>query len=296
MAIDQAAPRSRRSILLGALGGAGAAVIASLGRAAPVAAADGDNVVLGHGSTPTDNAATSATIVNSGAEPALGAVTAADNTALSGWTGTGVGAWGNSGATPPDGTDNSQTGVYGFSDHSDPIDAGVWGDSIAGTGVVGTGDWGVYGSGLSAGIVGDVAASANGIYGFSGDEAIVTPLAPAGVLGTGGAGGGIGVRGHAAPGGTYGMIASASSASQFALYVSGKLRLSRSGRVSIGASATSRKITMSGVTSSSYVIATLQTSVSGCYVRNVACGTGYFTIYLSKAPGKTVYAGYVVVN
>jgi len=53
---------------------------------------------------------------------------------------------------------------------------------------------------------------------------------------------------------------------------------------------------MSGVTSSSYVVATLQTSVSGCYVRAVVCASGYFTIYLSKAPGKTVYAGYMVIN
>jgi hypothetical protein len=76
----------------------------------------------------------------------------------------------------------------------------------------------------------------------------------------------------------------------------GKAKFSRSGRKSIGATATSVKVTMAGVTSSSYVVATLQTSVSGVYVRAAVPTTGSFTIYLSKAPGKTVYVGYFAIN
>jgi len=40
----------------------------------------------------------------------------------------------------------------------------------------------------------------------------------------------------------------------------------------------------------------MQTNVSGLYVRAVVPTAGSFRIYLSKAPGKTVYVGYVVVN
>ncbi len=53
---------------------------------------------------------------------------------------------------------------------------------------------------------------------------------------------------------------------------------------------------MAGVTTASYIVATLQTNVSGCYVRAACPSTNKLTIYLSKAPGKTVYVGYVVVN
>jgi len=53
---------------------------------------------------------------------------------------------------------------------------------------------------------------------------------------------------------------------------------------------------MAGVTTASYIIATLQTSVSGVYVRAVVPASGSFTIYLSKAPRKTVYVGYMVIN
>jgi len=85
---------------------------------------------------------------------------------------------------------------------------------------------------------------------------------------------------------------------QFAVYVAGRLKLSSrsGGRTSIGSTATSRKVTLAGVTTSSFVVATLQTSISGCYVRAVVPASGSFTIYLSKAPGKTAYIGYVVVN
>ena len=36
--------------------------------------------------------------------------------------------------------------------------------------------------------------------------------------------------------------------------------------------------------------------MTSCYVRAVVPTTGSFTIYLSKAPGKTIYIGYVVIN
>ena len=48
MAIDSTSPRTRRAILIGALGGAAAAVAVAAGRANPVSAADGQTVLVGH--------------------------------------------------------------------------------------------------------------------------------------------------------------------------------------------------------------------------------------------------------
>jgi hypothetical protein len=67
--------------------------------------------------------------------------------------------------------------------------------------------------------------------------------------------------------------------------------------VAIGSTSTSKVVTMAGVSTSSYVIATLQTlATSGCYIRAVVPTTGSFTIYLSRTPAKTAYVGYIVVN
>jgi hypothetical protein len=324
VAIDPAAPRSRRAILAGALGGAGALIANSLGRATPVAAADGDPLLLGRGTTPTDNEATTATILNASVDHAFVVKTTAGNGAVEGWTsfggigvfgvtGNGVGVQGQSSQGPgvmglsgPGQTDTGgasrhtgvigstgdsttfaentdETGVYGFANDSGGA-AGVWGDSLQGIGVVGTGDWGMYGFG-SAGVVGDAASVGTGVYGFAGAEEIVTPPPGAGVVGRAGAGA------------IYGVVAAASAANQFALYVAGRLRLNGpGGRTSFTSTATSKKIVLAGVTTSSFVVATLQTSISGCYVRAVVPAAGSFTIYLSKAPGKTAVVGYIVAN
>ena len=55
-------------------------------------------------------------------------------------------------------------------------------------------------------------------------------------------------------------------------------------------------MTVPGATTGSWAVATLQTSVSGCYVRAAVPSTNALTIYLSKAPGKTVYVGYLVMG
>jgi hypothetical protein len=301
MAIEADAPRSRRSVIAAALGGAGALIAASLGRAAPVAAVDGDQLLLGKGTTPTENVASSATIVNSSAD-GIGAVTTT-GTGLKGLStspgagdvaGHGTGVIGATG----DGTGLSlvtnQTGVYGFADDSNAA-AGVWGDTIQGTGVVGTGAWGVYGAG-DIGVVGDAEGAGTGVYGFAGDQAIAAPPASTAVAGVAGVNGGVGVRGHVSSGTGIGVLASSASVAQTALQVSGKIKLSRSGRASVGSTSSSRKVTMAGVTTSSYILATMQTNVSGLYVRAVVPTTGSFTIYLSKAPGKTAVVAYVVVN
>jgi hypothetical protein len=273
VAIDTNAPRSRRAILAGALGGAGALAVAALGRAAPVSAATGDNLVLGKGETATDNAADAPTIVNSAtAHPVLGGIT----------DGTGAGLQGRSGSAPPDGTDFTQVGVYGFSD-TDASDAGIWGDTIQGVGVVGTGDWGLTGVGFVGG-VGLAPEPGTGLHGFSGSNSLNVPAA------------GAGVHGHAGAGARYGVYASAATSAQSALYVNGSFRTSRSARRAVSASWRAIKVSVPGASTSSWAVATLQTSVSGCYVRAAVPSTNALTIYLSKAPGKTVYVGYLVMG
>lgn len=307
MAIDPAARRSRRAILAGALGGAGALVAHSLGRATPVHAADGGPLLLGA----ADNLASLPTIVTSTASPGLAVITDAGvsgKTAVEGTSATGMGVIGVSNGPVDPSTGRSagvvglaggggtlqpdynidETGVFGAADVS-LASAGVWGDSVQGIGVVGTGDWGVYGFGVNNGsvsIVGDADATSTGVYGFAGDEELPAPAAGTGVVGRAGAGA------------TYGMVASAAASNQYAIYVAGRLRLnSRSGgRASFTSTATSKKVLVPGITTSSLIVATLQTSISGCYVRAVVPAAGSFTIYLSKAPGKTAVVGYIVAN
>ncbi len=301
MAIEADAPRSRRSVIAAALGGAGALIAASLGRAAPVAAADGDGLLLGKGTTTTDNVASSVTVVNSSAD-GVGAVSATGTGLIGRSTtpgaadvdGHGTGIIGTAGDAADVSLGTNQTGIYGFSNDTNAA-AGVWGDTILGTGVVGTGAWGVYGAG-DIGLVGDAEGAGTGVYGFAGDQAILAPPASTAVAGVAGVNGGVGVRGHVSSGTGVGVLASSASVSQTALQVSGKIKLSRSGRASVGSTSSSRKVTMAGVTTSSYVVATMQTNVSGLYVRAVVPTTGSFTIYLSKAPGKTAVVAYVVVN
>ena len=296
MTSDPSATRTRRAVLGAALGGA-AAVAASAVRPLAVSAADGGTALLGTANTATAETSFENTDVG---EVSLAGLHAGDGIGVRGSSLLGQAVLGSSPDVNPtadflqashktgvfgvagDGSgaavNTDETGVYGHSAIS-AFSSGVWGDSLSGTGVYGTGptgvygdgDWGVYATGSIA-VGGDAGASGVGVYGFTGNGLIPEP--------------------------TYGVgvYARAESTAQVALKVVGKVQLSRSGRTSVGRTATYKKITMPGVTSSSYVIATMQTSVSGLYVRSVGCGTGYFNIYLSKAPGKTAYIGYLVIN
>ena len=173
------------------------------------------------------------------------------------------------------------TGVYGESEGEGPT--GVWGEggnvtTGFSTGVYGEGDTGVWGYG-GWGVFGASDAAGTGVYGFSGTS---VPAAPAHV----------GVFGYSATG--YGVYAKATTGT--ALYVSGKARFSRSGKTYVSAGRSTRKVTMSGVTSSSYIIATPQTNRAGVYVQSVVAASGAFTIHLNKAVSGTTYVGYLVIN
>jgi hypothetical protein len=53
---------------------------------------------------------------------------------------------------------------------------------------------------------------------------------------------------------------------------------------------------MTGVTASSYIIATAQTRRSGVFVQVVVPAAGKFTIYLNKVVSGTTYVGFLVIN
>ena len=86
------------------------------------------------------------------------------------------------------------------------------------------------------------------------------------------------------------------SATGTALSVHGKLKLSRSGRANVYAGHSTRVVTLAGVTTSSYIVATPQTNRSGLFVQAVVAGTGKFTIYLNKVVSGTTRIGYIVIN
>jgi hypothetical protein len=276
MAIDPTARRSRRAVLGAALGGAAAAAASGLMAASPALADTGDPAVLGQANT-ADAATSFENTTDATTAVSLSASHATSGVGIKGQSSEGTGVKGVVGSDDL-ASDFGLTGVYGFADSTTGL-FGVAGEApdgiaLTGVGLVGVlaeGQFGVYGSGVY-GVVGDADASGTGVYGFSGSSAAPEP--PVGV----------------------GVYAAAGSSSQTALQTKGRLRFDRAGKTSMGASARSKTINKPGVTSSSYVIATVQTVVSGVYVQSVKTASGKFTIHLSKAPGKKIYVGYLIIN
>jgi hypothetical protein len=277
MSVETSTPRSRRAVLAAALGGLGAVIASRISTPDAVRATDGDIVHQGDSLTGT----TATTIT-----------TAATANAIVGHSFDGVGIWGTSDDTTAStflvdpshrtgvvgvagsgagmNTVTDEVGIYGFADVSDGS-AGVWGDTPNGLGVAGTGFVGVYGTG-QWGVLGDVGTTGTGVYGFAGAGAAPNPAS------------GVAVQ------------ATAGTTAQVALNVSGKAKFSRSGRARVLAGRSARRINMAGVTTSSYVIATLQTRRTGVYVHAVVPAAGYFTIYLNKTVSAATYIGYLVIN
>jgi hypothetical protein len=83
-----------------------------------------------------------------------------------------------------------------------------------------------------------------------------------------------------------------------ALNVTGRASFSRSGKLTIGATSTSVTKTAIGLTSSSFILVTLQTNVAGLYVQSVVTnpGASSFVIRLNKAPGISVSVAWLAVN
>lgn len=141
----------------------------------------------------------------------------------------------------------------------------------AGDAVVGAGGTGVYGTG-GYGVMGDVDVGGTGVYGFIGSGA--APVAPASV----------------------GVYAAAGSTSHTALQVNGKVKFSRAGRLTVAAGAGYVGKTLTGVTTSSLIIATLQTNRSGYYIRAAVPASGSFRVYLNKTADVNIAVAYFVIN
>ncbi len=88
----------------------------------------------------------------------------------------------------------------------------------------------------------------------------------------------------------------AKSTSGNALEVVGKVSFSRSGLASVAAKKTSVKVTSAGVTTSSMILATLQTDAGAVAVANAVPATGSFTIKLTAAPTKSVKVAWMVLG
>ena len=272
MSADPSAPRSRRSVLAAALGGLGAVVASRLASPGAASAAPGDAVVVDAAKTGAGTTSIDSTITGGPAFAASGV-----GEGLRGTSPGGAGVVGAAGnlttlAAP------AEVGVYGHADGSATA-YGVAGESENGIGVRGAGPYGVFGDGYfgvyaygQVAVTGDAGSAQTGVYGFTGDDD--APLPPAGV----------------------GVVARAETTAQTALQVYGKAKFSRSGRTYVATNASSRKITMTGVTTASYIIATLQTRRTGVYVHAVVPAAGSFTIYLNKAVSSTTYVGYLVIN
>lgn len=81
-----------------------------------------------------------------------------------------------------------------------------------------------------------------------------------------------------------------------ALAVTGKVSFSRSGVVSIPSGQTKATVTLTLVTASSLVLATMQQNVSGVSVQSAVPASGSFTINLTKAPTAAVKVAWFVIN
>jgi len=253
---DDSTPRSRRALLAAAAGGA-AALAAQAALPLTAMAANPNDVVLG-----TANASTATTsIANSTDGSNSFAVTS---------VGLGIGVSATSGGTAGvrgisvDGTNAASTtemaytGAYGWSPTL-PADDGF------GVGVWGDSEEvGVYGSGSVA------------VYGFSD--------------------GGIGVIGETTSTTTPAIIAFGATASSPALEVNGKVKFNRAGRKTIGAGKSTLIVNMAGVTSTSKVLAVLNSNRSSRYVRAVVPATGKFTIYLNSSVSSSTYVAYFVFD
>jgi hypothetical protein len=173
-------------------------------------------------------------------------------------------------------------------------------------------------SGADIGIIGEgrrpqggIGVEGDGLTGVDGQSNL---LGGTGVMGASTAAQGIGVEGESdgSGSGVYGLANAtgvgvfgdttnatgvlARSTTGKALDVRGKATFSRSGQVTIAAGTTSKKITLTGVTTASMILATAQQD-STVYIRSAVPASGSFTIHLTgQAPTGGLKVAYFVLN
>jgi hypothetical protein len=308
MAIDGETRTSRRGLLAAALGGVGGLIVTRLGRPDPAAALDGAPALIGTANTGTTE--TSFENTDTG-ETSLRAIHT-DGTAVRGDVtgGTAVLAGANGSGTGVSASSTSGTGVNAVSGSGYAVSAGsstsagVWGSSNDST--QSTFDTESYRSGV-IGTVGDIGDKSGtfpsiakntdevGVYGFSNVSA-----GSVGVWGDTWDGVGLegtGDWGVAGFGGSIGVYAAAETPTGYALFTQGKIRFNgRAGRTSITSGHVYKDVAISGMTTGSYVIASLVTHKTGYTVESVVSYTGKFRLYLNKTATSTIYFSYLVIG
>jgi hypothetical protein len=248
-----------------------------------------------------DNPSTALTSITQGTTDADGFKATANGagTGLDGESTTGVAVLGRNGATNKPAVAGLQGdltgsdwqagadlpfGVYGFSDQSG-VGAGVIGQSLEGIGVggfavtlPGTGLMAIGGLGAfiegadGAFIVSDSNRTGLHVRTGSGSSAPTPPVNTA-------------------------LYASVASNTQVGIEAHGRVRFpSRSGRATIASGQSSVSVNVSGMTSSNFAIAVLNSNRSGRWVRAVACGTGKITIYLNTTVTSSTYVAWLVLG
>jgi hypothetical protein len=210
--------------------------------------------------------------------------------AIGGFSSNGKGLYGQ-GQTGVDGEGVSE-GVLG----SGPVGVLGQGTDIA---VWGVGrNYGVLGDGDVAGVKGEsvigegVFGQTNSIGPHNGVYGSASNAVGSGVYGQND-GTGFGVAGRAV-GGT-GVLAD--SANGTALQVTGRTKFSTSGTAVIASGQKKVTITLAGVTTTDFVLATVQGS-GAFFVKNASAGSGQFTVFINKAPTSpaTVKVAYFVIS
>lgn len=284
--VEGAAVVSRRGVLwkTGLATVAGAAALTALDERR-ADAATGGNFVLGQTNSATSTTelsgtaspimqldggslgATGTTLVVNGPSGGAGLYVSGASTGTT--TGLAINGTGSGTATGVAGASGSGTGVSGSSNSG----TGVSGSSTSGTGVKG-------GSSSAAGVSGTSTSGA----GVKGGSSTGTGVSGSSTSGNG-------VSGSSTSGtGVY-----AKSVTGSALWVSGKAHFSRAGSSSVSTGHWSATVAVSGMTSSSLVLVTLQSHYSGVYVQSAVPAAGKFTVNLgAKAPHTTHFAWFVI--
>ena len=202
-------------------------------------------------------------------------------------------------ATSSTGMTNKGNGVglYARADNGDGLSgfsltggSGVSGQANAGSGVEGHGGNGVYGEGTENGV--QAKGGTFGVFAEGDDYGTYSRGPNYGVFGQATGAGGTGVWGES----TNGTGVRANSTSGVALRVTGKARFSRSGIVTIAAGASSKSISLAGVTPSSMVLATAQQNAA-VHVKAAIPSTSAFVIRLTgNAPAGGLKVAYFVLN
>jgi hypothetical protein len=181
---------------------------------------------------------------------------------------------------------------------------GVFGSGdIGGIGVRGLGETGVKGQAIDDSGIGIVAnGGVDGLVATGTENAVEAQGGTFGVFATGTDYGvyasapNHGVYGQATASGGVGVQAVATTNGATALSVQGKAKFSRSGIVTIAAGTASKAVTLTGVTTSSMILATAQTNAA-VYVKSATPASGSFTIRLTgNAPSSGVKVAYFVLN